>query len=78
MSSTSMSGGCAASLFMDVDGDGLTDIFKVVSQGADGLNCTAAPPVYFRNKGNGGQFETMAVSAPTLRKSLSISPWSQE
>lgn len=63
------SGGCAASLFVDVDGDGLTDIFKVVSQGADGLNCSAAPPVYFRNKGNGGQFETMAVSAPTLRKS---------
>jgi FG-GAP-like repeat/Salmonella virulence plasmid 65kDa B protein len=46
-------GGCVASLIMDFNGDGLTDIFKYVSQGADGLNCGTAPAVLFLSRGNG-------------------------
>jgi hypothetical protein len=60
-------GGCVASLLMDFNGDGLTDIFTYRSQGQDGLNCSSTSNYLYISKGDGG-FERRNVTGATLLK----------
>jgi Salmonella virulence plasmid 65kDa B protein/Insecticide toxin TcdB middle/N-terminal region/FG-GAP-like repeat len=58
-------GGCAASLIMDFNWDGLPDIFRYNAYGTGG--CGSTPPYLYINKGD-GSFERRNVTGVSLLK----------
>jgi FG-GAP-like repeat/Salmonella virulence plasmid 65kDa B protein len=58
-------GGCAASLIMDFNWDGLPDIFRYNAVGTGG--CSSTPPYLYINKGD-GSFERRNVTGVSLLK----------
>jgi ribosomal protein L30E len=58
-------GGCAGSLIMDFNGDGLTDVFSYIAQGDGG--CSTAPTYLYLSRGD-GSFDRRTVSGVTLAK----------